>query len=188
MTVELICWVILLMIGVSFTLAVVWFMWTLDQAARDNEVSREMRLTRYTYDENGNPVDYFHPATGMHFIRPVGNSRWPAPTPNFIVGNSPVAPVQREKNELPMTVFVGGKPKVSDPDPKIETVQTVQQLEASTAVQSADVPNERDFVAELSALKGERVGKERAVLQVTGVRKGGSPAWRYWSSIYDQLA
>jgi hypothetical protein len=186
MTIELLCWVILLMICTSFVLAAFWFIWSLDQTGRDNEVNREVRLTRFSYDDNGNPADFYDPRTGSHFVRSVGNTRYPEKR-EYLVGNSPIAPVQREKQELPLTVYVGGKPKVETAEPSFTTVPTVHEIGPGTAVPAVNVPAERDFITELSTLKGERVGKERAILQTTGVRKGGSDAWKYWSNIFDQL-
>jgi len=67
-----------------FGIGILGFFWQLRQSALDREVSRRLRLTRFGYDRNGNPVNFYDEITGNYFVQPSGNNpNQPAEIPIF---------------------------------------------------------------------------------------------------------
>jgi hypothetical protein len=131
-------------------------------------------------------------------VRP-GNKPYPRPADNVIIGNSPMARIPTGRHDVPILINTHGNggsgqrlASPSEPQYQIREVQP-EQLEAPEQARSVQVQSTNDepvlengqLLAELKA-KGEP--KQASIEALTGVKKGGSKAYKAYSEFWDSLA
>lgn len=175
--------VILIFFAVFITTACLGFGWILYQTSKDREIERYNRLHRFIPDQLGNKPDWFDPATLRSYRPRPGNTIY-APQQNFIVGNSPVTVVPRVEPMRPL--FHTGMPfKVVQNERSVDWPNV--ENEPGNIERSENVLSDRDIIGELTAAKRGGQPKEKSITRVTRVTKGGSPAWKEWSRIWEEL-
>lgn len=178
--------ILLLFLAIPLFALVGGFIYYLVQDSKDRHVARYNAYHRYNPDQNGNYPAFFNPDNGINFTINPGNPNYPQ-VQNFNLNNQEVTPAKPRQPVRPIVINGGGYRVVSSELPK-EPEQIEQEFEAKQLPEQAvqDEPAQ-NFYLLLSAAKQEGRGKIGAIENITGVKRGGSKAFRYWSEIWDNI-
>lgn len=184
LTLNLLTGLIALPLLLCFALGAVYFYFQIAkeiQNLKDQSARREIALTHWKYDQNGNPEFYYNPTTGDYFIPGNGNPLNP-PQNIFING---VQQQIKAKEKTPAKWFHGSEFKaeldLSEKEP--EQIEAPEQTEQGERVLSS-LEEIGDF---LIAEKQKGTDKTKALLAI-GVKSGSSRAYKTWSPFWDNIA
>jgi hypothetical protein len=126
----------------------------------------------------------------LHQLTP-GNSPVPLPADNIIVGNSPMARIPATRYNVPMLINTGGQRLAMPSRPEFTVIQP-EQLEGPDertfeAVNDSSDSNVLEFSEILAQCKAAGEGKQASIEAFTGIKKGGSRAWKIYSDYWDSL-
>jgi hypothetical protein len=114
---------------VIFTLGAIGFFWHMRQSSLDREVTRHIKLTRFHYDQHGNPAYFYDPATGEHFLPAPGNNPT-APPENIIF--QPVRVEQYQRPKPPPAIYSNGQSfPIEDTSSKIEVKEVLEASDSA---------------------------------------------------------
>lgn len=179
--------VLLLFLAIPLFALIGGFIYYLVQDSKDRHVARYNAYHRYNPDQNGNYPAFFNPDNGINFTVNPGNPNYPQ-THNITLASEENQPAKPRQPVRPIVINTGGYRVVptsglNEPEqieqPEIEAKQLPEQT-----VQDEQVQN---FLYRLATAKQEGRGKIGAIENITGVKRGGSKAFRYWSEIWDNI-
>lgn len=191
---------VLLLIGVA-VLIVIW-QWAANQSHRRKleEMKAKEDLFRLYPDSNGNKPTRFDRHGNTINPRP-GNTPYPLPPANFIVGNSPVVKVPEPRNrpEMPLVINTSGQraqgytvkevqpEQLAAPDlNRVLHLAPENEADAPGATGSAPAP-EPDYWQLLADAKKRGESKSSAIPRITGVARNGKEPWNGWVEVWDSL-
>lgn len=156
---------------------VVGFFYWLYQDAKKQAVLRYLAIHRLPVNEQGNYDAFYDFQTDTYFRPDPGNTLYPA---QYFL--APTGPATRNTHERPIVMTQNGyKASVLKPE---QLERPEQEFEPEQLEQPETV---RDFTYYLRQAKQNKVPKTKAIPAITGVTRGGSPAWNDWSEIWDNL-
>lgn len=145
---------------VIFGLSAIGFFWYMRQMSLDREIERHIKLTRFRYDQRGNPEYFYDPATGDHFLPAPGNN--PSAPPESVIFH----PVRVERY-APAT----RSPELSRYGRPVEVQDTSNKIEVKEVLEALPEPDQKLLLDLLQAKEGG-ASDSAAIRQVTGAKGG----------------
>jgi hypothetical protein len=192
--------VIVLLIGLAL-LTFIW-QWAANQSHKRKleELKTREDLFRLYPDQNGNKPTRFDRHGNTINPRP-GNTPYPLPPANFVVGNSPVVklPDAKQRPDMPLVVNTNGQKATGYsvkelepnklPEPNLNRVLNHEpKIEASEPIEPGSEPEpEPDYGQLLTDAKKRGESKSSAIPRITGVPRNGKEEWKAWAEFWDKI-
>jgi NADH:ubiquinone oxidoreductase subunit 3 (subunit A) len=137
-----------------------------------------------------------------------GNKPYPRPAAQFVIGNSPLARIPTSRHDVPILLNTGGQRMATPAAPEYrvrpvepdqlqgpgqdrqvvsEIIQPDEVELNSEANSNSELEQFAQFGELLARAKREGRGKNQSIQEVTGVRAGGSKAYKQYSLFWDNL-